>query len=546
MACSTIGLMTLVPDPALLLLPYREALPSGSPPLRVAVVVNRNPPSPWVRALLAFLRQIPGIDVHLLSIATGHPPESTRPAWLMDRLYSASRAKFDPFGDPALNNPANSLDTQSLDAIRAAHCGVILWLAPCPHQDVELRSLATHGVFTVRFGDSHRAIPFWDEVAASSVTSHTTIFWHDISFAQGRAVRRAETSTCPGLYVTVNAEQPLAAAIRILASLCLDIHCGAGRFTEDVRRLVPQPLGEPIGYPSNFEAARFAVNKLTRSAYLRYTTRGQELRWFIAMRPNAGQSVIHPSTLPLTGFVEIPLPSGVDQMADPFLWEADGHQYLLFEEIAAGSSRGRLGCVEVLPDGSCSAMKIILDLPYHLSYPCVVPSNGELFLLPETAGANRVDLYRFSRFPWEMELVSSPVEGLALVDTTPVCIDGHWYFFTTTMEPYMESLLFSSPRLDGPWKLHPSNPVSTSVRSCRSAGQLFWHNGRLFRPTQDCSVRYGYAMTVNEVTQLTPHTFEERAVSYLPPSWTPGLFGTHTWNESSRWQVIDGIRAFSS
>ena len=94
MACSTIGLMTLVPDPALLLLPYREALPSGSPPLRVAVVVNRNPPSPWVRALLTFLQQIPGLDVHLLYIATGHPPESTRPAWLIDRLYSASRAKF--------------------------------------------------------------------------------------------------------------------------------------------------------------------------------------------------------------------------------------------------------------------------------------------------------------------------------------------------------------------------------------------------------------------------------------------------------------------
>jgi hypothetical protein len=187
-------------------------------------------------------------------------------------------------------------------------------------------------------------------------------------------------------------------------------------------------------------------------------------------------------------------------------------------------------------------MKIIMERPYHLSYPCVVPANGELFLLPETAGAKRVDLYRFTRFPWDMELVASPIEGVALVDTTPIFIDDRWYFFTTTPEPFMETFLFTAPRLEGPWTLHPCNPVSTSVRSCRSAGHLFWREGRLYRPTQDCGVRYGYAMTVNEVTKLTPHEFEERAVSSVPPNWRPQLLGTHTWNESAAYQVIDGIR----
>jgi hypothetical protein len=279
-----------------------------------------------------------------------------------------------------------------------------------------------------------------------------------------------------------------------------------------------------------------------RSAHRRWITHGKKPRWFIALRPNKGESITEPERLTLTGFKDVPLPKGVEAMADPFLWEAGGTHYLLFEEVAAGQLRGRLACVEVLQDGSFSEMKIILDRPYHLSYPCVVPLNGDLFLLPETADANRVDLYRFSRFPWEMELVSSPIEGVALVDTTPVFMDDHWYFFTTTPEPFMETLLFSATRLEGPWSLHPCNPVSTSVRSCRSAGQLFWRGGRLFRPTQDCSVRYGYAIAVNEVTRLTPHEFEERPVSYVPPSWRPDLLGTHTWNESSAFQVIDGIR----
>jgi hypothetical protein len=229
-------------------------------------------------------------------------------------------------------------------------------------------------------------------------------------------------------------------------------------------------------------------------------------------------------------------------MADPFLWETGGRSYLLFEEVAAGSSRGRVGCVEVFENGLCSEMKIILEQPYHLSYPCVVPAHGELFLLPEASEAGLVNLYRFSRFPWEVELVASLVEGLALVDTTPVFLNDRWYFFATTPQPFMETFLFWSNRLDGTWNLHPCSPISCSVRNSRSAGNLFWRDGRLYRPTQDCSVRYGYAIRVNEVIRLTPTEFEERIMNRIPPVWSPGLLGTHTWNESSRFQVLDGLR----
>ncbi len=461
----------------------------------------------------------------------------------MERLYSASRARFDPFGDVAVDS-AVSISAESVDAIRAAGCGVIIWLARCKDPDVELQRLAKHGVFTVKFGEKNGLIPFWDEVAKNSATSTATIFWHDVSLAQGCEARRAETSTSQGLFITSNAEQPLVATIRMLAALCLEVQQGGSQFEARVRALSPQRLDATaqIESPSNFEAARFVALKLMRSAHRRWTTRGRAPKWFIAMRPNGGGSITDPARLNMLGFKDIPLPAGVEAMADPFLWEAGGAHYLLFEEIAAGQSRGRLGCVELSRDGSCSEMRIILERPYHLSYPCIVPVNGDLFLLPESAGANRVDVYRFSRFPWDMELVSSPIEGAAVVDTTPIFIDGIWYFFTTTTGPFLETLLFSASRLEGPWSLHPCNPVSTSVRNCRSAGQLFWQGRRLFRPTQDCSVRYGYAIVVNEVTKLTPHEFDERPVSYLPPSWRPALLGTHTWNESSAFQAIDGLR----
>ena len=533
--------MDLTPDHSTLLLPFKISSPSGAQPLRTGIVMEGQQTAPWVEALLKFLNQIPGIDLFQTSLSIDAAPAAKRPGWLIDRLYKASRAKFDPFGDPA----SHTMDgNASLDDIRAAGCDVIIWLAGSQFPDVKLSGLAKHGVFTVRWGAGNHAIPFWKEVANNCVTSFATIYWHDHSLAQGRDVQSAELSSSPGLYITLNAEQPLIAAIRMLASLLLEIQSDGPRFAGRAKRIEPQPLpvGLPPDYPSDCETARFAAGKLMRSAYRRWATRDKSAKWFISIRPNRSQSITDQSRIHLQGLQEVPLPNGVEAMADPFLWEAGGRNYLLFEEVARSKTRGRLACVEILKNGAYSEMKIILDKPYHLSYPCVIPENGELFLLPEAAEAKRVEMYRFTKFPWEMEHVATAIDGVALVDTTPIFIDGTWYFFTTTQEPFMETLLFCSSRLEGPWKLHPSNPVSLSVKNSRSAGQLFWKDGRLYRPTQDCSVCYGYAVVVNEVTKLTPTEFEERMVSYIPPTWSANLLGTHTWNENSAFQVVDGIR----
>ena len=529
--------LNLAPPQATLLLPYREASPAA---FRIGVITPSPQPSPWVEALLAFLRQVPGFDVRSFPLKADPAPAGEDAGWLMDRLYTASRASFDPFGahpSPAVASPS----PESLNAIRTFDCHVILWLAPIQDPGVPLNGLSRRGVLTVRLGEQDSPFPFWDEVAGNSVTSKAAIFWHDNSFAQGRLLRQAETSSFLGLHFTLNAEQPLVAVIRMLASLCLDIQADNGRFE---RLLESAPLRSPeaTSAPSNAQAALFLARKLMRSARLRWNARGKQSQWFVAIRPNRSESIVDPARLNPADFADVPIPKGVEGMADPFLWEAGGSHFLLFEEMAVGWTKGRLACVEILEGGRFSEMQIILDRPYHLSYPCVFAADGESYLLPETEGAKKIELYRFRRFPSELELVLPLIDGFALVDTTPVRVDDRWCLFTTTSEPFMETLLFTASRLDGPYSLHPSSPISTSVRSCRSAGHLFWKDGRLFRPTQDCSVRYGYGMVVNEVTRLTESEFQERPVSYLSPSWRPGLLGTHTWNESSRYQVLDGVR----
>jgi hypothetical protein len=100
--------------------------------------------------------------------------------------------------------------------------------------------------------------------------------------------------------------------------------------------------------------------------------------------------------------------------------------------------------------------------------------------------------------------------------------------------------LFHASSPLGPWTPHRRNPVKTDVRGSRPAGSLFWWNGELWRPAQDCSVRYGYAITLHRVLRLNTSEFREEPVARIDPDWTAGLRGTHTLNSAPGLVVLDG------
>jgi hypothetical protein len=89
--------------------------------------------------------------------------------------------------------------------------------------------------------------------------------------------------------------------------------------------------------------------------------------------------------------------------------------------------------------------------------------------------------------------------------------------------------IYCAENSDSTFEPHAANPVKTDVRSSRPGGTPFVHNGKLYRPAQDCSTDYGAAIVIHEVTLLTPTEFSEREVRRISPqqSWACNK-GLHT------------------
>jgi len=102
-----------------------------------------------------------------------------------------------------------------------------------------------------------------------------------------------------------------------------------------------------------------------------------------------------------------------------------------------------------------------------------------------------------------------------------------------------ELSLFWANSLFGPWQPHPKNPVVCDVRRARPAGSLFFDQGSLIRPAQDCTARYGYAISLNRVDELSETDYREVPVATILPDWMDGIHATHTFNRLSGITVLD-------
>jgi len=232
--------------------------------------------------------------------------------------------------------------------------------------------------------------------------------------------------------------------------------------------------------------------------------------------------------------------------ADPMVVERDGQVYIFIEEFMNNTGLGRLACLTLNAQGQVIANQTILERPYHLSYPFIFEQQGKTYMIPEAAKNRQSELYCCIKFPDQWEFVMPLMTAVYAVDSTLLNHEGRWWLFANIKAEEGASscdelhVFWADDPLSNSWTPHPLNPIVSDVSLARPAGPIFQYEGRLFRPSQDCSRRYGYAVNINRIEVLTETEYRETLVEKILPQGD--LRATHTLSRSGGWIAIDAVR----
>ena len=221
--------------------------------------------------------------------------------------------------------------------------------------------------------------------------------------------------------------------------------------------------------------------------------------------------------------------------ADPFFDQKTGNMFV--ENFNYLTGRGHLSTF--LPSEPDKISKVSTPSKVHYSYPQVLRYKEDLYLIPESAQNNRIDLYKIE--DGKALFTKTLVDSFAGIDPTIFYTDNKYWLFATDGGggSYWKLHIWYSTELFGNWTPHILNPVKCDVRSSRGAGAIYKDGSRIIRPTQNCFPNYGSSISLNEIKNLTPENFEEEVVGEIFPPKDREFIGIHTISSIGNKTIVD-------
>jgi hypothetical protein len=510
--------------------------------LRVGIILPGETVPAWVVKILENLRVLSEAELALTVMASGDIPSSNwvQAHFRLDRrLYTPKYDALKPqkvshllAGIPTLAG----VDEDQAARLQALKLDVLLNLS-LHHYPEFLLDCARCGVWTLHDGETR-------------FTAGSPVGWREMLDGQ-------ITTTC-ALEVSRRGATPLLLARATIATDPQSFSRNQMRLFWKASTLVPQAIqhlalrgevnylaeAEPAGAIKSPVVPPASKASLLLLKHLQAKLAKKIRQWFLLDQWTVLiRKGVDESALSWEGYRRL-VPPGDRYWADPFLIEREGSLYVFFEEFPYDTRHGRIHCITMDDEGQVVSNQAVLEQPYHLSYPFVFMHRGEWYMLPESAANRTLEVYRCTRFPDQWQLHKTLMRGVSAYDATLIEHAGLWWMFVTMAGEGNSSwdtlhLFHADDPLSNQWIPHPRNPVISDVGTARMAGRLFRREGNLFRPSQDSSRRYGYALNLNRVVTLTPGDYAEVRVDRLEPPRRTDILAVHTLNSSAHWTVLD-------
>jgi len=201
-------------------------------------------------------------------------------------------------------------------------------------------------------------------------------------------------------------------------------------------------------------------------------------------------------------------------VADPFMVQQNNTWFMFFEVLNKSSQQGDIGLATSYDGIAWRYERIVLDEPFHLSYPYVFKWKDCFYMVPESVGAHSVRLYKATEFPYQWTFVTELIAG-DFVDPSLIFKDGRWWLFV--LKPGDKLALYYADDLRGPWTEHPASSLITGDKTIsRPGGRLIIFGDKIVRYTQMDGPSYGSALRAFQIDELTTTTYREHELPQSP------------------------------
>lgn len=411
----------------------------------------------------------------------------------------------------------------------------------------QILTCTRYGVWSLHHGDNavNRGGPpaFWEVVRQDAVTGVTLQFLTE-NLDGGKVLGKAFVKTDVSSFNRNQNATYWAGVELFCGKLEALAKVGTDQFFHNVT-VAKQPLSFYSNTlyrdPGNFKALKiffvFGFRQITRYLFKLWYTQ-QWCLYYRKSNTTFDSSLFHYKQL-------IPRIKDID-WADPFVFFKDEKYYVFIEELVKKKGKAHISCFIFNSQGSplTKEPQVILEEPFHLSYPFVFEFEGSVYMMPERASTKSVWLYKCNSFPDQWASFKEILQH-ELYDPTLLLHEGYWYLFGT-QKPYEGNsphqylyIYYTDNLMEGNFKPHPMNPVTRDVRGARPAGKIFKHNDKLIRPSQIGAPKYGYGISFQEIVKLSPTVYEEKQLEEILPHWKDELLATHTFNFTNGFSIVD-------
>ncbi|WP_370676172.1 hypothetical protein [Pleomorphomonas sp. PLEO] len=485
--------------------------------MRVSFLIDSTDFRRWQAKAIADVLTASGASGAIAMVA-GPPPAGLLDLCLAFEALAFRRPRSGP------------LDRLSLSALNlpigTADADIVIDLAASAETTGD-RLLITVGGFGVAAGAANAIMageePFIDLIAVVNGEQRLAGRWH-VAVEDRRQL---------GSGMTIAAGR----AIEMLTLAAGRLAAGATLGSLTLPRVEAEPSPHRRGQPALFAAAAFARSLAARLERLVRTPPN----WAVAWRTDE------------TGDGALPAIAGRRWRrlsddggrfyADPFVVRYGGRTVLFVEEFPFATEKGLISAVELGANGPVGTPRPVIETDCHLSYPFVFEEDGALYMIPESSGRRKVELWRAVNFPDHWERAAVLIDDIDLGDATLFRADGRCYLFGTVRPHWGSSwdglAIFAAEHLTGQWAPLFSGPAKVDVSSARPAGRMFSLGTSVVRPFQDSVGGYGAGLGFARVDRLDAGGYAETKLMALRPA--PPLSGLHTYNRGGGFEVIDVI-----